>query len=69
MTTHHPKFCIHTALQLVGLTTERLLPTALFCLLFHYTVTLFHALSNLKCMGGVYIVLGNSVCSSTANQT
>ena len=29
MTTHHPKFCIHTALQLVGLTTEKLLPTAL----------------------------------------
>ena len=29
MTTHHPKFCIHTDLQLVGLTTEKLLPTAL----------------------------------------
>ena len=29
MTTHHPKFCIHTVLQLVGLTTEKLLPTAL----------------------------------------
>ena len=29
LTTHHPKFCIHTALQLVGLTTEKLLPTAL----------------------------------------
>ena len=29
MTTHHPKFCIHTALQLVGLTTEKSLPTAL----------------------------------------
>ena len=30
MTTHHPKFCIKTALQLVGLTTEKLLLTALF---------------------------------------
>ena len=29
MTTHHPKFCIHTVLQLVGLTTAKLLPTAL----------------------------------------
>ena len=25
MTTHHPKFSVHTALQLVGLTTEKLL--------------------------------------------
>ena len=33
MTTHHPKFSIHTALQLVGLTTEKLLPTALYMLL------------------------------------
>ena len=30
MTTHHPKFFIHAVLQLVGLTTEKLLPTALF---------------------------------------
>ena len=29
MTTHHPKICIHTVLQLVGLITEKLLPTAL----------------------------------------
>ena len=29
MTSYHPKFYIHTALQLVGLTTEKLLPTAL----------------------------------------
>ena len=29
MTTHHPKFSMHTALQLVDLTTEELLPTAL----------------------------------------
>ena len=29
MTTHHPKFSMHTALQLVGLTTEKLLSTAL----------------------------------------
>ena len=29
MTTHHPKFCKHTALQLVDLTTEKLLATAL----------------------------------------
>ena len=29
MTTHHPKFFIHTALRLTGLTTEKLLPTAL----------------------------------------
>ena len=29
MTTHHPKFSIYTALQLAGLTTEKLLPTAL----------------------------------------
>ena len=29
MTTDHPKFCIHTALQLIGLTTEKFLPTAL----------------------------------------
>ena len=29
MTTQHPKFCIHIVLQLVGLTTEKLLPTAL----------------------------------------
>ena len=29
MTTHHVKFCIHTALQLVGLTTEKFRPTAL----------------------------------------
>ena len=29
MTTDHPKFSIHTALQLFGLTTEKLLPTAL----------------------------------------
>ena len=29
MTSHHPKFCIHTALQLVGLITEKLFPTAL----------------------------------------
>ena len=29
MTTHHPKFSIHTAVQLVGLTTEKLLPKAL----------------------------------------
>ena len=28
MTTYHPKFSIHTALQLFGLTTEKLLPTA-----------------------------------------
>ena len=28
MTTHHPKFSIHTALQLFGLTTEKSLPTA-----------------------------------------
>ena len=27
MITYHPKFSIHTALQLVGLTTEKLLPT------------------------------------------
>ena len=33
MTTHHPKFSIHTALQLVGLTTEKLLPTMAFELL------------------------------------
>ena len=29
MTTHHPKFSIHITLQLVGLTTEKLLSTAL----------------------------------------
>ena len=29
MTTHHPKICMRTFLQLVGLTTEKLLPTAL----------------------------------------
>ena len=29
MTTHHPKFCIYTVLQLVGLTTEKMFPTAL----------------------------------------
>ena len=29
MTTHHPKFSIQTVLQLVGLTTEKLLPMAL----------------------------------------
>ena len=29
MTIDHPKFCIHTVLQLVGLTTEKLFPTAL----------------------------------------
>ena len=29
MTTHHPKISIHTVLKLVGLTTEKLLPTAL----------------------------------------
>ena len=29
MTTHHPKFSVHTALQLVGLTTKELPPTAL----------------------------------------
>ena len=29
MTTHHPKFSIHIALWLVGLTTKILLPTAL----------------------------------------
>ena len=29
MTTHQPKFCIHTVLQLVNLTAEKLLPTAL----------------------------------------
>ena len=29
MTTRHLNFCIHTVLQLVGLTTETLLPTAL----------------------------------------
>ena len=30
MTTHHPGFIIHTALQLVGLTTIKFLPTALY---------------------------------------
>ena len=29
MTTHHPKFSIHIALWLVGLTTKKLLPLAL----------------------------------------
>ena len=29
MTTHHPNFSIGTVLQLVGLTTEKLLPMAL----------------------------------------
>ena len=29
MTTHRPKICTHTVLQLVGLTTEKLFPTAL----------------------------------------
>ena len=29
MTIDRPKFCIHTVLQLVGLTTEKLLPMAL----------------------------------------
>ena len=30
MTTGHPKFSIHIILQLFGLITEKLLPTALF---------------------------------------
>ena len=30
MTTHHPKFSIHTALQLVGLTTEKRFPISMF---------------------------------------
>ena len=39
MTTHHPKFSIHTALQLVGLTTEKLLPTALYWCHFHIHIS------------------------------
>ena len=29
MTTHHPKLSMHTALELIGLTSGKLLPTAL----------------------------------------
>ena len=29
MTTYHPKLSMHTVLQLIGLTTEKLLPMAL----------------------------------------
>ena len=51
MTTHHPKFCIHTALQLLGLTTAKLLPMAL---------EVFQILHSCYCCIGAIVTASNT---------
>ena len=70
MTTHHPIFCIHTVLQLVGLTTEKLLPTALISKLLRrgqdYKYIVLFALSiNFYLVQNYIFKFQNTTCQSS----